>query len=604
MASGSQGFFQEPITFGNQFKEDLGLKKVLKKYLPKTVYSEIESDLIKFGDYVVCPKIMECVRLAEENPPKLTQFDNFGHRIDKLDLNEGWKFMKTVSAKEGLIAIGYERKQQEFSRLYQYAKLYLFSPSSAMYTCPLAMTDGAARLMEVSGTEKMKKRAYYHLTSTDPEQFWTSGQWMTERPGGSDVGNTETEAKHIQDKLYTIKGFKWFSSATDSEMTLLLARTVNNEGKFIEGSKGLSLFYGELFKNLDEKNEEKVLNGIRIQRLKNKFGTKSLPTAELELDGMKAEMVGNEGRGVAQISTLFNITRIHTALGVVSGTRRALVIAKNFSRKRRAFGKLIKDHPLHVINLAEQEVIFRACLNFTFFVIQKLGESEVLKTRESICLLRLLTPVVKSYTSKLCLNVISECMEALGGVGYIEETGIGKILRDTQVNTIWEGTTNVLGLDVIRVLTGRDGLECWNHYCEFVLKIIEKPQPKNSKIERKLFLNYNEILKSRFFTLKNFFEHYLFKKKDETLSKKKQNLNILELNSRKILFFFGKLTSLILLWENFLLSEKIDTDNSQEEFLDFNIFEKWLLSGVGESILVDGLEGCSIDYEIAMDSKL
>jgi len=149
------------------------------------------------------------------------------------------------------------------------------------------MTDGAARLIETYGTDAMKNGPYKRLTSRDPKLFWTSGQWMTERPGGSDVGSTESVAQRDPDGGWQINGFKWFSSATDADMTMLLARVVDEKGDYTEGSRGLSLF----FARIKDDHTHSKLNGVRIHRLKNKMGTKAVPTAELELDGMKAQLV-------------------------------------------------------------------------------------------------------------------------------------------------------------------------------------------------------------------------------------------------------------------------------------------------------------------------
>ncbi|KAJ3094480.1 hypothetical protein HDU97_008030, partial [Phlyctochytrium planicorne] len=441
-------FLQNPPSFGNQFDEDPFLKSILRRRLPGSVYNEIESDLSSFGQLVASPEIQEYSRDAQTNLPHVEQYDAWGKRVDRLHTTEGWKQMKRISAEHGLIAIAYERKYAEFSRLYQFSKLYLFAPACALYGCPLAMTDGAARVIELKGDSDMKNKAYKNLTSRDPKLFWTSGQWMTERPGGSDVGRTESNAYPSPNPAeVTINGFKWFSSATDSDMTLLLAREHDREGKAKEGSKGLSLFYAEL------RDSKGTLNGIKIVRLKNKYGTKPLPTAELELEGMKARRVGEVGRGVASVSTVLNITRIHAAINVVGMFRRALVIANDFALKREAFGKTLISHPLHASTLYDLEVLLRATTHLTLHVALLLGIDECSSNnREASMLLRLLTPVTKGWASKVGTWGISECMEALGGNGYIEEVGIGALLRDAQVNTIWEGTTNIMSLDVLRVI--------------------------------------------------------------------------------------------------------------------------------------------------------
>ncbi len=211
----------------------------------------------------------------------------------------------------------------------------MFAPVSKVVLCPISMTDGAVRVLELFGTEKQKKEIIPKLCSTDPKQAWTAGQWMTERPGGSDVSRTETTARPLNPNkkpeagdAFVISGFKWFSSATDGDISLALART-SEDLKL--GSKGLSLF---LIKIRDDKTGK--LNGIRVHRLKKKLGTKYLPTAELELDGCIGELVGEIGRGVATISSVLNITRLYSAGGAVGAISWGLRSATAYAQIRPA----------------------------------------------------------------------------------------------------------------------------------------------------------------------------------------------------------------------------------------------------------------------------
>jgi len=194
-------------------------------------------------------------------------------------------------------------------------RFYLIAASLEGTTCPLAMTDGAARCLELHGPPEIQNLSIPRLCSRTGSELWTSGQWMTERSGGSDISATETRAypSSTNPNTWTIKGFKWFSSATDSDMTLLLAKT--------PGAQKVSLFWARV------KDDAGKLNGVRIIRLKDKFGTKTIPTAELELTGMEgAVMIGNEGEGVKVISEVLNITRIHCAMGCIVGMRHAFNI--------------------------------------------------------------------------------------------------------------------------------------------------------------------------------------------------------------------------------------------------------------------------------------
>ncbi|KAI8882364.1 acyl-CoA dehydrogenase NM domain-like protein, partial [Backusella circina FSU 941] len=275
-----------PPQLGNQYQDDIVLQNILKRTIPESILADIVPDLDRFGQRVVedIAAMGDNVE-TPSNYPQLRQYDAWCRRIDEITTAPGWKQLNDVAAEEGLIAIAYERKQQEYSRVYQFAKQYLYSSSSAMYSCPLSMTDGASRVTELLGTDEMKAKYFTRLTSRDPSKFWTSGQWMTERPGGSDVGHTETQAEWIEGNTWSISGFKWFSSATTADLTMLLARNIDpKDGTVKPTSRGLSLYVAEM------KRPDGQLNGVRVHRLKNKYGTKGLPTAELELDGMKAHM--------------------------------------------------------------------------------------------------------------------------------------------------------------------------------------------------------------------------------------------------------------------------------------------------------------------------
>ena len=317
------------------------------------------------------------------------------------------------------------------------------------------MTDGVAKCLEVHGPREIRDLSLPRLTTRVSEDLWTSGQWMTERSGGSDVSGTETVAYPSGNNKYTIKGFKWFSSATDSDITLLLAKT--------PGSSKVSLFWARV------KNDDGSLNGVRIIRLKDKFGTKTIPTAELELIGMQgAVMIGKEGEGVKAISEVLNISRIHCALGCLASMKRGFDIVKvhflasglmqDYSTKRKVFGRLLCENPLHLRTLATLAVQLRSMTHLSFFVIDLLGQTESSNDNsDAKLLLRLLTPVLKAIVAKSAVAFLSECMECLGGQGYVEEGGIAVLYRDSQVNAIWEGTTNVLAHDMLRVLQGRSG---------------------------------------------------------------------------------------------------------------------------------------------------
>jgi putative acyl-CoA dehydrogenase len=449
-------FLQQAPQLSNEYLDDHFLRDYVSTQLPREILHEVTPDLERFGKLVAT----DCVRWAREAetcPPRLTQFNAWGERVDEIMVSQGWLELERVAAEEGLVAIGYERTQGEHSRLYQFVKLYLYTASSAIYTCPLAMTDGAARLIELHGDEFLRKNALLGLTSRDPKKFMTSGQWMTERTGGSDVSRSMTIA--VPDgSNFALHGHKWFTSAITAHMAFTLASTDQPED---EKRAPLSLFY------LPIRNADGSLNNIEVEALKDKLGTKALPTAQLKLKGTKARMVGQKGRGVPTIATLFNITRIYNTISAVSYMRRAYALTSAYGRERIAFGKKIGEHLLFKRTLRELEITYQSNTLLALFLTRLLGKEECgSASNTESALLRLLTPVAKLYTAKQAIASASEHIEAFGGMGYLEDSGIPSMLRDAQVLSIWEGTTNVLSLDMLRAMAKENGLEAFRNFAE------------------------------------------------------------------------------------------------------------------------------------------
>ena len=438
-------FLQDGPILKNQFESDILLVNYLKKTLPPEIYQRIEPDLKNFGQRVITD-ILDMSLDAEAHEPELVMYDAWGKRIDKIITAKGWTDLHHIAASEGLVGIGYEREYDEFSRIYQFAKLYLYTPSSAIQACPLAMTDAAAKLIEVFKPMDLEKTTFQRLIARDESKAWTSGQWMTERIGGSDVGNTETIARKEGDH-YKLTGYKWFTSAATSEIAFTLARIEDEKGQTLKRSKGLSLFY------LETHNGDGSLNNMQIERLKDKLGTRALPTAEIRLNGTIAYLVGEQGKGVKNITHMLNMTRLYNSVSAIAYLRRIIALLKDYSSKRYVFDKLLADQPLHLETFADLETNLYGLFYLTFYTVSLLGKEELNKATENESkLLRILTPITKLYTGKIAIQSISEAVECFGGAGYLEDSGIPKILRDSQVLTIWEGTTNVLSLDMIRSL--------------------------------------------------------------------------------------------------------------------------------------------------------
>ncbi|KAI1459777.1 acyl-CoA dehydrogenase/oxidase [Annulohypoxylon moriforme] len=522
-SSSTEGFFQPfpvlepqytsahfmqcpPSISSQQISDDPVLARILRLYLPPEAQNEVGASLHKLSRRVLEPSVLQHSVEAERNVPTLHPFTTFGevNKKDPLRTCEGWKALKAIGIEEGTVSTGYDKTKTNYNRrVAQFAINHVWSHTSAMTMCPMSMTDGAATLLSRHlddpddeswrGRQYFFNDVYHHLVSRDPAEAWTSGQWMTERTGGSDVSGTETVARRLsndeivmemntgldQDSSgmglgpWSIDGFKWFSSATDSDVVVLLART----------TRGISAFLVPVRRKIQWLHERGVdpnvgypteLNGIRIQRLKDKLGTKGLPTAELEIKGARGWLIGQEGKGIKEISSILNITRIYAAIGSVSYWSRGLAVCRAFTKVRKARGKFLYDHPQHVRWMADETVKYWAATQLTFFAVALLGcttqgwEATAKNTLSATlipqdpvhqeALLRLLTPVIKARVPVASVAGLRETMECLGGVGYCEndEDGgtmnLAKLLRDCIANTIWEGTASVMVEDVCRVI--------------------------------------------------------------------------------------------------------------------------------------------------------
>jgi acyl-CoA dehydrogenase len=450
----AMAFLQDPPHLPHPYRSDRALLALIDRALPADRRGALDADLDALGDYAQKAWRRACTTTRRK--PVLTQWDAWGQRVGRIELTTAWLEGPQLTTRHAVLAAGHA--DSEHARLEEFARVYLYHLASEFYTCPLAMTDGAATAIKASGNRELIERALPHFLSRDASTFWLSGQWMTETTGGSDVGNTETVARQDPDGQWRLHGRKWFSSAVVGEAALALARP---EGVGT-GTAALALFYVETMDGERRKPE------LVIDRLKDKLGTQELPTAEIHLQGLPAWPLGELGHGVRQVAPMLNVTRTWNAVCAVASMARAISLARDYATRRQAFGRPLIEQPLHAQTLADMQAEFEGAFALAFEVAHLLGRIEhaAAEPHEAV-LLRLLTPLAKLWTAKLAVDICSEALECFGGAGYIEDTGLPQLLRDAQVYAIWEGTTNVLSLDALRALAGdslgalRTALDSW-----------------------------------------------------------------------------------------------------------------------------------------------
>ncbi|GAB2566607.1 acyl-CoA dehydrogenase family protein [Dyella jejuensis] len=437
------GFLQDAPQLAHPHRNDRLLTALLDRVFPSKHRAALDTDLDALGDYA--QMAWERSHRTTRRKPVLTQWDAWGRRVDRVELTTAWLEGPQLTTRHAILAAGHEN--HEHARLDEFARAYLYHVASEFYTCPLAMTDGAATALKASGNQALIDRALPHFLSRDANTFWLSGQWMTENAGGSDVGHTQTMARQDADGQWRLYGRKWFSSAVVGEAALALARP---EGSG-EGATSLALFYVETMDGAQRKPQ------LIIDRLKDKLGTHELPTAEIHLDGLPAWPLGELAHGVRQVAPMLNVTRTWNAIGAVASMARAISLARDYASRRRVFGRPLLEQPLHAQTLADMQAEFEGAFALAFEVAHLLGRVEQnAATLQEAASLRLLTPLAKLWTGKMAVSLCSEALECFGGAGYIEDTGLPQLLRDAQVYAIWEGTTNVLALDSLRALAGNN----------------------------------------------------------------------------------------------------------------------------------------------------
>jgi alkylation response protein AidB-like acyl-CoA dehydrogenase len=411
------------------------LRELLKRKLSPADFAWAAPQFREMGE-LAARVVAPLAAVADRESPRLVTRTPVGEPISRVDYHPAYREMERIAYGSGMVSKKYDAAtlaaHGSSMHVVTFALGYLFAMAEMGLYCPLCMTDGVARIVSGHGTAEQTARVIPRMGATDAAERWTGAMFVTERAGGSDVGSNETTARRGSDGRWRLSGRKWFCSNVDAQAVLVTARP---EGA-PEGTKGLRTFL----------LLPRETSGVEIERLKEKLGVRSMPTGEVRLSDAEAEEIG----GFGAMLEMMNLSRLYNSIASVAVIGRAVFEARHYIERRSAFGRPVVEHPLAAETLHDLDAEHLAALLLTFECVELLDRADA-GDAEAARAQRVLVPIVKAVTGKLAVPCVSEAMELIGGNGYIEESPLPRLLRDAQVLPIWEGTTNVLVLDALRV---------------------------------------------------------------------------------------------------------------------------------------------------------
>jgi acyl-CoA dehydrogenase len=425
------------------YAPDEHLQWLLRSTLGESLWPTAESALQDLGTLV--PQVIEpLARTADRNPPVLRNYDAQGNRIDEIEFHPAYTELERQVLGFGTVraaySAGWRGLRERAPRSLVTALSYMFLQADQAITgCPIGMMDAMARCLERNDPALAAR--FVPRIADDSGNHLRSAMFLTEKAGGSDVGANETVARRDADGTWRLSGEKWFSSCPHSDLILVMARP---EGA-PPGPKGLGLFL------MPRHLEDGTRNSFIIHRLKEKFGTRAMASGEVGLRDAVAWPVGEVDRGMRQMMDMVNLTRCGIAAATAGAMRRNAFEALAHTAQRQTFGKVLDTHPLMRDSLAELVVDATAGLTAAIGISEMLDRSDAGDT-EAAAALRMLTPLVKMHGTERARISATEAMEVRGGNGFIEDWPDARILRDVYVHAIWEGSGNVIALDVLRAL--------------------------------------------------------------------------------------------------------------------------------------------------------
>src|SRR6516225_965008 len=445
ISPGEQVLNQSPaFTDINLFTSDA----ILCEAVAREGAADAAENLAAFGRIAGSADAADLARLANDNPPRLRAFDAQGRRIDRVDYHPAYHQLMGFSTAQGLHCSSWDylatgSGPRPGAHVARCAGSYMAAQMEPGHCCPITMTHAAvASLLHEPALArnvlpKLLARSYDpRFAPWQKKQAITIGMGMTERQGGTDVRANTTSALPVNDigpgEGYAISGHKWFLSAPMSDAFLILA----------QAKGGLSCFFLPRFL------PDGSINKLRIERLKDKLGNRSNGSAEVSFDRAVGYLMSEEGRGVQTIIDMVTLTRLDCAVSSAGLMRQALARAIHHAQHRSVFQKRLIDQPLMLQVLADMALDVEAATALAFRLTRAFDDD----SEGGAAYRRLMTPVTKYWVCKAAPALAYEAMECLGGNGYVEDGGFPRLYREVPVNGIWEGSGNVMCLDVLRVI--------------------------------------------------------------------------------------------------------------------------------------------------------
>ena len=440
----------------NLFRADPALASLARLYLPADLAEHLLPHLDRLGG-LAGASLDALAGEADRNPPRLRPRTRRGEDIQSIDKHPAYREMERLAFGEfGLAALSHRGGvlgwPAPMPPAAKYLLTYLFAQAEFGLLCPVSMTDSLSRTLRKFGAPALVAQHLPALLSADLDEMSQGAMFMTEQGAGSDVGATAVVAEPAQDGTWRLTGDKWFCSNPDAGLAMVLARPAGAPA----GLKSVGLFL------LPRERPDGTRNAVRIVRLKDKLGTRSMASGEIRLDGALAYLVGDDprevpGAGFRQMADMVNNSRLSNGVRAAGLMRRALTEATYVAQHREAFGRRLVDMPLMQRQLAKLALPTEQARTMMLQTADALRRSDAGEPG-AYALLRILTPLLKFRACRDARRVTGDAMEVRGGCGYIEEWPDARLLRDAHLGSIWEGTSNVVALDVIRAVTRENAL--------------------------------------------------------------------------------------------------------------------------------------------------